>query len=143
MAKKGKRGRRIVRKFVRHPGTKAQPFLVPALEVGKALIRTGLSRVIARSIEKRGATVNNLRTVINTFLKKVAFAVQRRAIQLAPVDTGLLKRSINVRARGNLTFTVGTNIQYAEAVEFGTRPHIIRPRRKKALAFVVKRKAKG
>ncbi len=86
---------------------------------------------------------SQVRDVMAKVIRQAAFRVQREAQQRAPVDSGLLKRSINVRQRSRFFYTVGTNVQYAEAVERGTRPHIIRPKTKKALAFVVKRRAKG
>lgn len=72
--------------------------------------------------------------------KRVARLVEARAKVLAPVDTGRLRASIRttrkLTARGP-TYQVSTNVEYAPYVENGTRPHIIRPRRAKALAFRV------
>ena len=69
--------------------------------------------------------------------------VAQRATRLAPIDTGRLKRSITrgqpfSTPRGR-AINVGTNVVYARIQEFGgtTRPHIIRPRVKQALAFSV------
>lgn len=58
-----------------------------------------------------------------------------------PVRTGRLRRSVNGRidTRGDVvkgTLTVGMP-SYARFVEEGTRPHVIRPRRARALAFTV------
>lgn len=44
--------------------------------------------------------------------------VERDAKSLAPVDTGLLRSSINTEVKGN-TATVGTSVEYAPNVEFG------------------------
>ncbi len=51
-------------------------------------------------------------------------------------DTGHLKNSITT-VSDNDSATVGTNVEYAAIHHFGgtTRPHVIRPRHKKALAF--------
>lgn len=69
---------------------------------------------------------------------EVARQVEARAKALAPVDTGRLRGSIKTTRRLSLRgpqYTVSTNVEYAPYVENGTRPHVIRPRRKKALRF--------
>lgn len=141
--KKRKRRRKpgdVVVKFVNHPGTKAQPYLEPSLQLGKDFLRRNWGATV-----KQAGLKNRVKLVsaLNRLVKRAAFFVQRGAQQLAPVDKGVLKRSLNVKQRRVLFWTVGTNVQYAEAVERGTRPHKIRPRVKKALAFNVNRKAKG
>jgi HK97 gp10 family phage protein len=48
--------------------------------------------------------------------------VQRRAKERCPVDTGRLRNSIAIEpADEGLSGTVGTNVEYAPYVEFGTR----------------------
>ena len=62
--------------------------------------------------------------------------VQNEARRRAPVDTGRLRSSIVSRAEGSgrsLGYMVGTNVNYAAAVEYGTSPHVIKPTTKKAL----------
>lgn len=65
--------------------------------------------------------------------------VVARAKVLAPVDTGRLRASIRVERRSTFglrqRWTVGSDVEYAPMVNDGTRPHIIRPRTKKALKF--------
>jgi hypothetical protein len=52
----------------------------------------------------------------------------------APVKRGGLRRSITSRVeRGGDRGMVGTNLKYARAVNDGSRPHIIKPTRAKAL----------
>src|SRR5687768_15335342 len=67
--------------------------------------------------------------------------VVARAKVLAPVDTGRLRASIRVERRSffglRQRWTVGSDVDYAPMVNDGTRPHIIRPRRAKALRFKV------
>ncbi|MFJ5802681.1 HK97-gp10 family putative phage morphogenesis protein [Streptomyces decoyicus] len=61
--------------------------------------------------------------------------VQNQARRLAPVDTGRLRSSIVARrttGRG-VGYEVGTNVNYARDVEFGTAPHVITPKNGKAL----------
>ncbi|MER5705988.1 HK97 gp10 family phage protein [Streptomyces sp. NPDC002122] len=65
--------------------------------------------------------------------------VVARAKILAPVDTGRLRASIRVERRSTFglrqRWTVGSDVEYAPMVNDGTRPHVIRPRTKKALKF--------
>lgn len=70
---------------------------------------------------------------------KITRKVLNRAKVLAPVNTGRLRSSGKMDIRmttagpaGKVTFTVS----YAQYVHEGTRAHIIRARRKKALKFV-------
>jgi len=74
-------------------------------------------------------------------LREAGRQVVNRARVLAPVDTGRLRASIKADPPRLLTFrpsvTIGSNVEYAEFVNDGTRPHIIRPRRGRALRFVV------
>ncbi|MFD7066076.1 HK97 gp10 family phage protein [Streptomyces sp. NPDC059913] len=62
--------------------------------------------------------------------------VQNEARRRAPVDTGRLRSSIVTRSEDHgrtYDVTVGTNVSYAEHVEYGTAPHRIYPRTKQAL----------
>jgi hypothetical protein len=67
--------------------------------------------------------------------------VVNRAKILAPVDTGRLRASIQGRFSRSWTlrpqFSVFTDVEYAQMVHDGTRPHIIRPRNAQALRFRV------
>ena len=70
-------------------------------------------------------------------VKKSAFNIESQAKKnLASnksVDTGHLSRSITTKM-GDLEATIHTsNVKYAVIVEKGSRPHIIRPKNKKAL----------
>lgn len=74
-------------------------------------------------------------------LRNAGRQVVNRAKVLAPVDTGRLRASIEGRLNRTWTlrpqFTVGSNVEYAQMVHDGTRPHIIRPRNARSLRFVV------
>lgn len=74
-------------------------------------------------------------------LEEAARQVVNRAKVLAPVDTGRLRASIRVERRRTLTlrsiYTIGSDVEYADMVHGGTRPHIIRPRTKQVLKFQV------
>jgi len=54
--------------------------------------------------------------------------------------TGTLKRSIGLKILSWRSFKLYANAEYAPYLEFGTRPHIIKPVRRKALRFIVNRK---
>ena len=72
---------------------------------------------------------NDVRKVV----KNSAFNIERNAKSSASVKTGHLKRSISTKI-GDMEATIHTsNLKYAPMVEFGTRPHIIRAKNKKAL----------
>lgn len=84
------------------------------------------------------------RTITNasrTELREAGRQVVNRARILAPVRTGRLRSSIRAdpprifSLRGSLT--VGSDLEYAAAVNDGSRPHIIRPRRAQVLRFNV------
>ncbi|WIC88818.1 minor capsid protein [Streptomyces phage OnionKnight] len=62
--------------------------------------------------------------------------VQNEARRRAPVDTGRLRSSIVSRAETSgrtAGYVIGTNVNYAAAVEYGTSPHVIKPVNKRAL----------
>jgi HK97 gp10 family phage protein len=58
---------------------------------------------------------------LSKLVKKTAFGIEAKAKSLAPVDTGLLRNSIQTTVEGSLKASVGTNVEYAEHQEFGTR----------------------
>lgn len=71
-------------------------------------------------------------------LRAKALKVEARAKQHAPVDTGALRGSIHTREgrdeQGPFV-EVGSDLDYAIIVELGSRPHVIRPKDKQALAW--------
>ena len=124
---------------VNHPGTKEQPFLRPSRLRAQVFIRRNAGRFLAKAvnfIERPNVLLRQL----TLMLKGAAFAARTFARRRAPVDTGRLKGSINVRQVSPLEFTIGTNVAYAAHVEFGTKPHVIRPRKKKILHFLAKKR---
>jgi HK97 gp10 family phage protein len=74
---------------------------------------------------------------VGRHLARVAVAVDRMAKSLCPVDTGLLRASINWRlgsdGRGLLAI-IGTSTHYAPYIEFGTRYMAAQPFLRPALA---------
>ncbi len=68
------------------------------------------------------------------FLQGAARDIAQRIREKAPVKTGFLRRSVTIRY-GTGYVEVGPTAEYAPFVEYGTSPHIIRPKFKKALRF--------
>jgi phage gpG-like protein len=69
-------------------------------------------------------------------VERTRIDVQNEARRRAPVDTGRLRSSIVSRAEGSgrsVGYVIGTNVNYAAAVEYGTSPHVITPKNKRAL----------
>ena len=66
-------------------------------------------------------------------LERIAIALRNELVLACPVDTGILRNSIEVlvTARGLLIRMV----QYGKYVEFGSNPYVIKPKDKKALKF--------
>lgn len=55
--------------------------------------------------------------------------------QEAPVKTGNLRRTIHLESANAVQAVTVASARYAAHVELGTRPHVIRPRRRKFLKF--------
>jgi HK97 gp10 family phage protein len=60
-------------------------------------------------------------------VRKTTFDVEAGAKRLAPVDTGLLRNSIQSLLEGDLTGVVFTNVEYSVYLEYGTRRMSARP----------------
>jgi HK97 gp10 family phage protein len=78
---------------------------------------------------------DDLERAIDRGVERTAIQVERSAKQNAPVDTGNLRASLRFRQRALGSYAVGTNVEYAPDVEFGTEPHVIEPDTKEALKF--------
>lgn len=52
-----------------------------------------------------------------------------------PTKTGRAKNSVVIFKNPDGTYVVGSNVDYMKFIELNTRPHIIEPRNKKALAW--------
>jgi HK97 gp10 family phage protein len=77
------------------------------------------------------------REKLSKFLEESAKMVFDEVKNHAPVKTGRLRESISLIKVSDLHYVVGSPLEYAVFVERGTRPHIIRPKRARALRFVV------
>ena len=89
-------------------------------------------------------TVAELATAAHPTVVRGVTDVTRQLLNAAtvrcPVDTGLLRAQHSMLVRPGADKVVGAveaNTSYAEAVHDGTRRTVIRPRRRKALRFVV------
>ncbi|MEM3386278.1 MAG: HK97 gp10 family phage protein [Nitrososphaerales archaeon] len=78
---------------------------------------------------------NELKKVCDAILRKYVEAASSIASRLAPKRTGRLSSSIKWVREGELNYLIGSQLNYAPYIEFGTKPHIIRPRAAKALLF--------
>lgn len=71
-------------------------------------------------MDKLTAIGDNSQKALHNGLMKGGKAVRGMAKKLCPVDTGLLRNSIAVESQSKTEVAVGTNIEYAPYVEFGT-----------------------
>jgi len=85
--------------------------------------------------DKLRAVAEELDDAVDAGVRKTALQVERSAKQETPVDTGTLRSSIQTARVDVGEHIVGTNVEYAPDVEFGTRPHVITPDEADALAF--------
>lgn len=95
-----------------------------------------MSRFQIDRVQIRAASREAARSELTTGSRQVL----NRARLLTPVDTGRLRASLRSTLNlggDNPSFRVSTNVEYAPYVHDGTRPHIIRPRRRQALRFRV------
>ena len=72
--------------------------------------------------------------IVPQFVEKLADAALDNAYRRAPWRSGFLAMSINKKVDGN-TAQITPTAPYAKFVSLGTRPHEIRPRNAKVLAF--------
>lgn len=79
-------------------------------------------------VRMTGGFFARLHEAIRPTMERVAAEIEADIRRNAPVDTGELVRSI--RRRGT---TITIEADHWHFVEYGTRPHIIRPRVKRAL----------
>jgi hypothetical protein len=68
--------------------------------------------------------IAKLEKAIDQELNKTAHKIERTAKELAPVDSGDLRRSINTSG-SKLKYEVSTNVEYAHFMEYGTSLHKI------------------
>lgn len=74
--------------------------------------------------------------ILSEAIHELAEYCAEQISEYAPVRTGLLAGSVKIEKR-ELYAVVGPTAYYAPFVEFGTKPHMIYPRRARALRFEV------
>ena len=84
-----------------------------------------------RQLERRLAAIGETRSM----LRALQIATVSEAQALVPRKTGHLQRSIRPGRLTDDYAVVEARTPYAAPVEFGTKPHIIRPKNKRALAW--------
>lgn len=70
-----------------------------------------------------------------SMLRTLGLTAVREQKRLVPRKTGNLGRSIHIAGITRSSVTTQASAGYAGYVEYGTKPHIIRPRRAAVLAF--------
>lgn len=79
--------------------------------------------------------MNILDELLNKAMFRIAVKLQNELKLKCPVDTGRARNSIKVRPiKDNEGLSIFV-VDYVKFVEFGSNPHVIRPKNKKALKF--------
>ena len=73
---------------------------------------------------KLNLDADKINKAVSQEIEKTAHRIERQAKELAPVDTGELRRSITTEGSG-LDYEISTDLEYSEYIEDGTSPHII------------------
>lgn len=79
---------------------------------------------VAANMRKAAAAIEE---AVGDAVREAAMLVEREAKINAPVDTGRLQGSIGSEEKNPLLFEVGTNMEYAVPVEFGTSKMAAQP----------------
>lgn len=79
---------------------------------------------VAANISKAAAAIE---AAAGDAVREAAMMVEREAKTTVPVDTGRLRGSISSEEKTPLLFEVGTNVEYAGDVEFGTQRQHAQP----------------
>ena len=95
-----------------------------------------MALIEVRGLKELRKTLERIPDHLRNILDDLTKETYEKAIQYAPVRTGFLRRNIIWRVEG-LTGRVVSQAPYSAFVEFGTRPHMIFPRRARALRFEV------
>lgn len=77
----------------------------------------------------------NVHHAMPKLLKKLAGSGERFMKRDMPVDTGHMRSSVSSQVFGEAGARITVSANYAKYVNDGTRPHIIRPRNARCLAF--------
>ena len=81
--------------------------------------------IVFIALEKFGKELRQYRRDLEKTLKKAmektVLEIEAEAKRRCPVDTGRLRSSINPKVKSPTEGSVGTNVEYAKYVEYGTR----------------------
>lgn len=88
--------------------------------------------------DKLEARLRALRKTVPSVPRQFGLLTVAEAKRLVPRKTGNLGRRIILQSATRTEARVVASTPYAAAVEFGSRPHVIRPRRGRYLAFPAK-----
>lgn len=78
------------------------------------------ARILVGKFQKKGKELDSLLAVA---IKEASIKVESDAVLFSPVDTGLLRKSINhriIERNGYPVGQIGTNVEHAPFQEFGT-----------------------
>jgi len=112
--------------------------------VMRTLVETLHQTLIIREIVSKLMTglTEEGREKVNNELKRIALQIVRESKDLAPVDTGRLRSSITLEeetdSNGFLRLVVGSNVDYAPFVEFGTSRQAAQPYLRPAFRSVLR-----
>jgi len=88
-----------------------------------SVIIRGTSKVTANMQSAADA----VEAAVGDAVREAAMMIERDAKINVPVDTGRLRASIGAEEKTPLLFVVGTNVEYAAPVEFGTSKMAAQP----------------
>lgn len=100
-------------------------------------------KVNTKDLEKKLDKLKDIDKI--KILKGIGIIVSGNVIkqvnQMQLVDNGTFKNSITFTLIGNNEVLVHDGVTYGKYLEFGTRPHLIKPKNKKALSFKIEGKS--
>jgi hypothetical protein len=95
-----------------------------------------MALIEVKGLKELKNTLERILDHLRSVLEDLTRETYEKAVQYAPERTGFLRRNIKWSVEG-LTGRVISQAPYSAYVEFGTRPHMIFPRRARALRFEV------
>jgi len=95
-------------------------------------VEIDVSKAVAALAAISGA---GMQTKLSAALTETALFGERTVVGFTPVRTGALRASIKANRLGPLGWKISSPLPYVGPVEFGSPPHIIRPRSGKFLRF--------
>ena len=95
-----------------------------------------MATVEVEGLKELKKTLERILDHLRNILEDLTKETYEKAVQYAPVRTGFLRRNIIWRVEG-LTGRVVSQAPYSAFIEYGTRQHMIFPRRARVLRFEV------